>query len=600
MKTLYKKLLIIGVASLVLEAIIIYFLFTSINAFYADLTNKIAFLLTEQVQNVIIPENFDMSKFSQYNKYPARRLMKRFSREDSEILHILLIDKDYKIVVSDEPTLEGQQYTNQEELELLTTQAPQILNRNWAGNVEILDVILPLWQNGQKQGYLRTVISVKHLQNFSRNRQTILIFASIISFLIIILTVFLTSRIYQSSIREINAAIENLSDSRIDVEPPVKGGDELSSTSSRVHRLVERTAVLSDSFQQSEDRIRAMMRVIHEGLLIIDGDMNILTYNEYLLDILQVKKYTDSEKNIYQILQKNPKLLEVYRRAKDPMTHAIRKVLSLRLLNGKSVNVQVIAMPIAGQKEVGSIILYIKNLGVLQELERNLHRSMKYGVISQLASSVGHEIRNPLSSLSIHTGIVDNLVSKSVSDETQLKKIKKSVGILNSEVERLNKMIDQFFNLARAQELELTYENINALMNEVLELVQQQAFEKNIHIHKDFSDNLPMLYISKDQIKQVIINLILNAYDAMPEGGDLHLGTRYGDGNVIITVEDSGKGIDEEIRDHIFDLYFSTKKSGGGIGLAVSRKIIEVHEGKIYFDSKDGRGTVFSIELPTS
>ncbi|MFQ5583930.1 MAG: PAS domain-containing sensor histidine kinase, partial [Calditrichia bacterium] len=419
-------------------------------------------------------------------------------------------------------------------------------------------------------------------------------------FLIIILTVFLTSRIYQSSIREINAAIENLSDSRIDVEPPLKGGDELSSTSSRVHRLVERTAVLNDSFQQSEDRIRAMMRVIHEGLLIIDGDMNILTYNEYLLDILQVKKYTDSEKNIYQILQKNPKLLEVYRRAKDPMTHAIRKVISLRLLNGKSVNVQVIAMPIAGQKEVGSIILYIKNLGVLQELERNLHRSMKYGVISQLASSVGHEIRNPLSSLSIHTGIVDNLVSKSVTDETQLKKIKKSVGILNSEVERLNKMIDQFFNLARAQELELTYENINALMNEVLELVQQQAFEKNIHIHKDFSDNLPMLYISKDQIKQVIINLILNAYDAMPEGGDLHLGTRYGDGNVIITVEDSGMGIAEEIREHIFDLYFSTKKSGGGIGLAVSRKIIEVHEGKIYFTSKDGRGTVFSIELPTS
>ncbi|MFQ5584173.1 MAG: hypothetical protein ACE5GL_07045, partial [Calditrichia bacterium] len=168
MKTLYKKLLIIGVASLVLEAIIIYFLFTSINAFYADLTNKIAFLLTEQVQNVIIPENFDMSKFSQYNKYPVRRLMKRFSREDSEILHILLIDKDYNIVVSDEPTLEGQQYTNQEELELLTTQAPQILNRNWAGNVEILDVILPLWQNEQKQGYLRTVISVKHLRNFSK------------------------------------------------------------------------------------------------------------------------------------------------------------------------------------------------------------------------------------------------------------------------------------------------------------------------------------------------------------------------------------------------------------------------------------------------
>lgn len=109
-----------------------------------------------------------------------------------------------------------------------------------------------------------------------------------------------------------------------------------------------------------------------------------------------------------------------------------------------------------------------------------------------------------------------------------------------------------------------------------------------------------MLYISKDQIKQVIINLILNAYDAMTDGGDLYLCTKYIEGKVIITVKDTGKGIQEEAHDHIFDLYFSTKPSGGGIGLAISQKIIEFHEGNIYFESKPYEGTTFSIELPTS
>ena len=179
----------------------------------------------------------------------------------------------------------------------------------------------------------------------------------------------------------------------------------------------------------------------------------------------------------------------------------------------------------------------------MQELEENLHRSMKYGVISKLASSVGHEIRNPLSSLAIHTEIVDGLVSKSVKDEQQLKKIKKSVGVLNSEVDRLNKMIGQFFNLAKAEEIKLTCENTNNLLNEIADIVNQQAHEKNISIHKKYSDNLPMITVSRDQIKQVLINLVLNSFDAMPEGGDLYLKTFRYDGRVVISIKDSGVGI---------------------------------------------------------
>jgi signal transduction histidine kinase len=599
-KTIYKKLFITGIATLVLEGIIVYFLYTTINAFYSDLTNKIAFLLTDQVREVIVSDNFDISKLSQYNKYPVRRLLKRFSSGNSEILHILLIDKDYRIVVSDASDIEGKEYLDPDEISLLDTDKPQVLSRQWEGDIEIVDVIFPLRQSDQVQGYLRTVISVKHLKYFWVGRTTILVGGSLIAFAVILLTVFFTSRIYQSNLKDVNLAIEKLNQSEFDYQPRIKRNDEFSPLFSGIHKLYEKTMDLNESFQQSEDRIRAMMQVIHEGLLIIDMNMKIVSFNQYLLEIFQFKRYLNPEERIYQVLEKNPKLLDVYRRAKDPLTHTIRRVLVLRLLNGSLVNIQVNAMPISDAKSTSGIILYIKNLGVLQELEQNLHRSMKYGVISQLASSIGHEIRNPLSSLAIHTEIVDNLVSKSVTDDTRLKKIKKSVGVLNSEVERLNKMIGQFFNLAKSQEIQLTCENVNKLIDDITDIVQQEANEKNVEIHKDFAENLPMIYISRDQIKQVIINLILNAFDAMNGGGDLFLKTEYNNAYVVISVKDTGRGIPEEVREHIFDLYFSTKPSGGGIGLAISRKIIEAHEGKIYFNSVPQQGTEFSVELPTS
>jgi len=600
MKTIYKKLIIVALATFLLEGLIIYFIYTSINAFYADLTNQIAFLLTEQVENVINSEKLDINKLSPHSRNSIRRLLKRFSGSDSEIIHILIINNNNQIVVSDDPKQEGKKYLNPKEIKLLTSNRPQILSKKWEGDIEIIDIIFPLWQEEKIQGYLRTVISVKHLENFAQNRKNILILASIFTFSIILLTVFTTSRIYQSNLKDINLAIEKLSQSRFDFDPKVKGNDEFSSVFLQIHKIYERTLDLNESFQKAEDRITAMMKVIHEGLLIIDLNMKIVTYNDYLLDILGVRERSDPTGSLYQIFQKNPKLVEIYRRAKDPLTHTVRKVLTLRLLDDKVVNIQLNTVAITDQGNVTGIIFYIKNLGIIQELEKNLHRSMKFGVISKLASSVGHEIRNPLSSLAIHSGVVENLVSKAIKDERSLTKIKKSLSILNSEVERIDKIIDQFFNLAKSDEIELTCENINDLLLEVVELVMQQASEKNVNIYEQFTDNLPMIYLSKDQMKQVIINLILNSFDSMPKGGDLYLMTNYNDGHVRISVKDTGQGIPAEIRDQIFELYYSTKPSGGGIGLAVSKQIVEIHEGNISFSSEKGQGTTFSIELPIS
>jgi signal transduction histidine kinase len=571
-----------------------------IEEYDAQVKIETALLLTGQVEGVITTGNLNLAEFNQYTKHPLRQDLKKFTRPGSYIQDIFLIDENNTIIVSTKPIYEGNRYTNPDEILNLRTRVPNVIKKESNEKTEIFDVIWPIIIEDTFYGHIRTVVHIGQIYDFDRARTFILWVTGLGGGLIIFLSFWLLTRPKKLEVEETGVEAKEENPSTETTPQKSEEPEAVGSVFTRLNELYEKSADLDKSFQQSEEKIHSMMRVLNQGLLILDLNMNIITHNEYLLDVFHIRRTAVAQRRVYDILQKNSRLLEIYRRTKDPLTHEAKQIFPLNLLNGRQVRVEVLARPFYNGENVSGVTFYIKNLDMVNELEQTLQKSMKYGVISQLSSSIGHEIRNPLSSLAIHTEIVDNMVSKSVEDKSHLKKIKKSISILNSEVERLQKLIDQFFNLAKSQEIQLTFENINDLMEEIHDLVQQQALEKSVRITKYLAKNLPMVKVSKDQLKQVIINLILNGYDAMPEGGDLSLRTAFRDGYVVVSVKDSGHGIPENIRDNIFDLYFTTKDTGGGIGLAISRKIIEAHEGKLYFETQTGVGTIFYIELPTS
>jgi signal transduction histidine kinase len=567
---------------------------------------QVGFIIAQQIEEVIAPATADF-QLKQYEENKISRVkirqMLNKIKTDTDIREILLISPDNKIIISTAAELEDSKYKEEDELAHLEARTPRVIQRSVGEYIDELDIIWPVIVNKKFQGHIRAVMDMNRLQSFSQARKVIIWGSGIMLGSLIILALTLGWRSGRTPATE--SAEENPNSAPVKENPesasavPQNGEPPASSVFSKLNELYDPTMDLDKSFQKSEERIHSMMRVINQGLLILDFNMHIISSNEYILDLFSIGSSTSAQRKVFELLQKNPRLLEMYRRAKDPLTKQVKQNLSLTLLNGQQINVEVLANPFYnGQNAVG-VTFYIKNLGLLKELEQTLQRSMKYGLISQLSSSIGHEIRNPLSSLAIHTEIVDNMVSKSVDDETRLKKIKKSITILNSEVERLQKLIDQFFKLAKSQEISLTFENMNDLMDDIHDLVHQQALEKNVRITKHFSNHLPLVRVSKDQLKQVIINLILNGFDAMPEGGDMAIGTSNKEGYVVISIKDTGCGIPDHVKDNIFDLYFTTKDSGGGIGLAISRKIIEAHEGKLYFESKVGAGTIFYVELPT-
>jgi signal transduction histidine kinase len=198
--------------------------------------------------------------------------------------------------------------------------------------------------------------------------------------------------------------------------------------------------------------------------------------------------------------------------------------------------------------------------------------------------------------MALHAEILEGNIKK--MDVRQKTKILKSVETLQSESRRLNRIIQQFLTLARPSKLELNLINPNKIINEVLELVQQQAQEQGISIVSDLDPSLGIVYGDEDQIKQVLLNIILNAFASMPAGGTVDIISHREYEKIFIRIKDTGIGIPEKIRNKVFDLYFTTKKDGGGVGLAVCQNIIKAHDGRIEFDSVEGEGTVFTIQLP--
>lgn len=215
----------------------------------------------------------------------------------------------------------------------------------------------------------------------------------------------------------------------------------------------------------------------------------------------------------------------------------------------------------------------------------------KLAIVGQLAAGAAHEIRNPLTSV---RGFIQ-LLQKELSGSPKAEYI----DIIIAEIDRVNAIINEFLKLAKPATPRRISCPLKDLFNEIRVLVESEAFIKNVDVTEEI-DDLPEIMIDKEQVKQVLINIIQNSFDAMPHGGKLaiRVGAEPGEEAIRISVQDSGCGMDPEIVEKIFKPFYTTKESGTGLGLSVSLQIIENHGGRIEVDSAPGRGTTINIYLP--
>ena len=233
-----------------------------------------------------------------------------------------------------------------------------------------------------------------------------------------------------------------------------------------------------------------------------------------------------------------------------------------------------------------------KTTADLRKTEAQLIRSEKLAALGQLAAGIAHEIRNPLTSINI---LIHSLTKNFPSEDSH----REDLNVIEEEIDRINEILDRFLRFAKPAVPLLERTEVASIFEETLQLIRPRMEKQRIHVQKEFQD-LPMILMDREQIKQVALNLLLNAVQAMPKGGTLMLrGQNSKDGQwITISIQDSGVGVPNEDMNKLFDPFFSTKEGGIGLGLSIAHRIIDQHHGKIEVESDPGKGTLFTIWLP--
>lgn len=237
--------------------------------------------------------------------------------------------------------------------------------------------------------------------------------------------------------------------------------------------------------------------------------------------------------------------------------------------------------------------IVIKDLTETKHLEDEAKRNEKLSAMGELASGVAHEIRNPMNSI----GMIAQRLNKEFSPTANQTEYSDITGLLRTEVNRINKIITQFLSYAKPIALIVTPINTKQYFEEIFHLFEDQAKQKGIKFVLQSNTSI-MAKIDPDLLKQSLMNILQNAFDAVDKDGEVSLNYYSLKNNLVVEIKDNGMGISKEQQKKIFDLYFTTKKEGNGLGLSISQKIISQHNGSISVSSKVNSGTTFKIILP--
>jgi len=260
--------------------------------------------------------------------------------------------------------------------------------------------------------------------------------------------------------------------------------------------------------------------------------------------------------------------------------------------NGSRVQVSLDFIEEGGQK-IGAL-LTMRDTESVRRIENEIELSRRLAAIGRLTSGVAHEVRNPINAIMVHLEVLREKI-KQIDPESR-----RHMDVIGSEIQRLDRVVQTLVDFTKPVELRLNDTDLRRIVEDVSVLAAPEASRHGVTVTCDMPPDPLTIKADADLVKQAVLNIAMNGIQAMPGGGSLHLVAHRDDTSVEVQVRDQGPGIPPEIRDKIFNLYFTTKKTGSGIGLAMSYRVMQLHNGSMEFESQPGHGTTFLLRFPAA
>ncbi|GAB4344275.1 MAG: hypothetical protein Kow0099_23580 [Candidatus Abyssubacteria bacterium] len=238
----------------------------------------------------------------------------------------------------------------------------------------------------------------------------------------------------------------------------------------------------------------------------------------------------------------------------------------------------------------------VEGLRTKAKMEQKLAQATRLSALGNLAAGVAHEIGNPLNGIKLTISHLKDLFAQKELDDESFEKYSETIV---KEVNRLDDIVRGFLTLAKERELSLQSCKVDKLLRETVHLIEKEADSRRIAIQTDIRPVQNDIFADPQLMKSALLNILINAMDASSEGSQIHVNLKEENGHIVISIEDQGEGMSPDVLDRVFDPYFSTKSSGTGLGLSLTKNIIERHEGDIFIESEEGKGTVVTVMIPS-
>ena len=452
----------------------------------------------------------------------------------------------------------------------------------------VYDVTYPLQLNGAPFGTIRIGVQTIFLKS---EVQTRLIRALYVSGALIILSLLLAagiSNIALGPLKEINRNLDSVTAGEADLQSSESEHDEYGLVSLKIANLGRQIRDSKEIFSALKDNVDQLMSKLQDGLMLFSRDSRVVLVSAPVESFLGRPRGELLGRSVQEVFARDSllgaALLDAFERRRTMVQR------EFEVVGGKRVEV---SLDFVKEKnsQIGALLI-MRDTEPVRRIGDEIEMSRRLSASSRVTRGVAHEVKNPINAIVLHLQLLQNKLAQEEPDT------RRHMDIIDSEIRRLDRVVQTLVDFTRPRDLHLEEIDLRRMLEDVAQLAAPDAEQHGVTIDLHMPELGLPVKVDIDLMKQAILNVVINGVQAMPQGGLLAISARRQNGMALAEVQDQGNGIPKELHDKVFELYFTTKKEGSGIGLAQTYQILQWHYGTVNFESAETTGTVFRFQIP--
>jgi signal transduction histidine kinase len=531
----------------------------------------------------------------------VRRALAEYLPMDTNLLNSLQSDLDWpniadasvvdakgKVLLHTNALLVGKQAVDRPDFNLVRTARFRQQLALVFRPATVYDVRSPLLLNGVPFGTIRIGVSTVLLKSEIKTPLMGAVYLSIVSIFASLLLAAGVSNIALGPLKSISRNLDSVSSGTTEaLSGQESEHDELGLVTLKIANLGRQMRDSKEIFSALKDNVDQLMSKLQDGLMLFTRDSQVVLVSAPVERFLGRPRGELLGRTAQDLFSGDTALgssvLEAFER---------RRPLSGEFVAAAGRRVQV-SLDFVQEKstQIGALLI-MRDAESVRRIGDEIEMSRRLSASGRVTGGVAHEVKNPINAIVLHLQLLQNKLSLLDPDT------RRHMDIIGSEIHRLDRVVQTLVDFMRARELHLVEVDLRRVLDEVAVLAAPDAEQHGVNITRAFPEDALPIKADVDFMKQALLNVVVNGIQAMPQGGELTISARRDQNSVVAEVRDHGMGISQDVQDKIFELYFTTKKDGNGIGLAQTYQILQWHYGSVEFESAEGEGTTFRFRLP--